>query len=273
MKFFKDLYKSTHSIEFIHERRTSRRKAVVYGVPFICLFLGLIFVTLMIRVPHIAKELVPTLQNSIPDITATITKGELSVTGVDQPFELKNDTESDERIHLYIDTISTTTPSIEDIIEENDTVTVLLTKEGFAAYDRGDDSTLKDDFAGIDNVEISKQTALKWVERFVSGPIYFLFAAILVIGLLFYGALKLIYLGIWCGIVLLIARIAGKKKEDITFGQVVNMGFYAITLPILVQIIALFSRISLPFIYTILLVALLLFAVFHKSEEKEVEKK
>jgi len=190
----------------------------------------------------------------------------LSVIGVDQPYiqEFKEDNDT---VLVYVDTVSTSSISIEEVLgTSTDRYVVLVTSKKLKFFDPHAKKTESEDVAQLPNFSFTKQQVgneiAKLTERFLPG--------IFIVGVffvtVFFGVGKLGYLVILSWLVYTVAR-ADKKLWK--FGQVFTIGLYALTIPILFQWgVQTFLPFSIPYIYT-LLVGVMMFGVIYKGGAQE----
>lgn len=189
----------------------------------------------------------------------------LSLSGLDQPYitEFKDD---NYLVTVYIDTVSTSSVSVDDVIGDSatDKYLVLVTSKKFKFYDPSTKKTVTEDIGNLPNFSFTKEQigneVVKLKERMFPG----LFFVGVLIFTIFFGAEKLFYLLFLSWFVYIFSRA---DKKAWRFAQVYTIGLYAITLAILVQWGLTFFYLDIPYIYSILAFVMMYLVIYRGTQE------
>jgi hypothetical protein len=172
--------------------------------------------------------------SALPDFTAKLINGELSVTGLDQPYiwETKLD---DGIAKLVVDTVSTSTPPVDSLAVNKNTDNVfLVTRTAVSVYNPMEKSTEIRTFGGSPDTTITKNDVVTMVNKLVAhktGLSFILWA--IFVGILTLG--KMIGVLFPAALLYIVVRI---RKFNWSYKQILTVSLYAITLPMLIATIA-----------------------------------
>ncbi len=258
MEFLKKFYQSLYDFRWLATKRTETKKNWQY------FFLLVLFVSFLSVLPAIwglpmavdkGKDF---LDKNVPDFMAEMKGGELTVTGLEQPF-VREIGDEKERAVLVVDTVATNTVEVNSFIRTSTDNVILLTKNSFTIRNGNMAKTEIRDWKNVPNGQLDKNTVMRWADSF-RGKWVYLFTAILFV-LLFVGTVisRIIFIAFMSLWIWIVARIA---KRELTYGNVFVMGLLAITLPLVFQVFLGYIHASLSSVGTLFYWLLMLFAVF-----------
>ncbi len=264
MFYLSAFIKSIYDINWLRSQKHNGKQSATYIILLILILSSAFSFFALNRVQNIVAEFRSDFIEQLPDFEVSVENGEMSVSGVELPFSYEFRDE-DYDLLLYVDT-TTSSIDIADIASEDSNV-LLFTKEEMIIYDGETQSQQVQDFDEIPEeatlTSISKVNILEWIDSFMNRDMT-IFMVILVVIFVLLGIGKLIYLLILTLIVNIIQKIA---KKQYRYGELFTMGLFAITGPsIIVMVLRVFDM-SVPYLYTILVLAYLLVAVFWKGSE------
>lgn len=200
--------------------------------------------------------------NKVPNFTATIQKGELSITGVPQPF-VYSVPEADGNFVVVVDTVSTSTQSLSTYLKSGQSG-VLLSRNLLEIYRSDLSESRTQGWMGATDGTITKTDLIKAFNGLTHRSTLF------VISLLVFAFL---YLGITIGrivslflITLLVYVIAAISKHRTPFGHLFTMGLYATTVPTILAVFLPMMGVGFGSIYGVALLAFMLALVFTKDD-------
>ncbi len=253
------LYKSLYDFKWIAAQRHSLLRAFIYFFVFFFVVIGVRGWFFVQDAPSAVIGYWETFETEIPDFSVEKTDDGLSFVGLDQPF-VKEFEEDGKSVLVYIDTVSTSSISVEDVLgDEEEMYAVVVTSQKMKFYDYESGHTDIENVRQLPNFAFSKaqmgEEITKWADRIFPG---IFFAGVFFLTLLL-GAGKLLYLLALSWLVYVIARA---DKKTWKFGQVYTIGLYAITIAVLVQWGITFFYTEVPYIYSILALVMMYLVVY-----------
>lgn len=260
MQFLTSLYQSIYHFSWLGVQKDNKGKAFSYSLFFLFLLVLLQFLPLMWGIPRQISALGHEFRNNLPDFEATVGNGALTVANLPQPYV--KDLNIDGMVfRVAVDTVATTTPTIEEYKNGTDTV-VLLTREGYASYDKTADRTESQSWSIFATTSTVTRSQVVSIIDKVSGTIGYFIAPLFIVGAYLVTVVgKLAYLAFISLVVWGISMIA---KRAWTYGQVYTVGLYALTLPSLLQLLMFATGAFIPFLYTVVLVGYLIAAIWQE---------
>lgn len=232
MWFFNSFVKSLYDLNWLRARRGEPGKAFSYFFLFIFFVSGLYFAPLavnMMRGDGIAQAKA-VLNKKVPDFTATIANGELSVTGLKQPF-IHAELDGQDRFLIVIDTVSTGTLRLEDYLQDVTKAVsgVLITKDKIEIYELERGQFRSQSFKNFGDFSFNRGNLIDIANKFLSKPALFLYS-LAVFFFMYAGTVvrKLVLVLVASLLVFWAAKIA---KKDWKYKNILSVSLFALTLP------------------------------------------
>lgn len=267
MWILNSFYRSLFDIAWIREGRDRLGRAFGYALVFLIIIYGIRLIQpAFFIVPQMLETTQTEFIKNTPDFTATWKDAKLSVTGIPQPYTAEKKL-GDQTLFVLVDTVSTSTPSIESLVKDNDARALLLvTSDNFSFYNPDDKKIETESFVGMTDDTVTKADVAHVVEKIKSYGRW-LSVGLLGIGELFFLIGKLLGILILSLVVYILVRI---RKFGWTYKQVLASSLYAMTLPTIIATTCLWLGIPLASIGTIVFFVLMYLAVagFDNQEKK-----
>lgn len=259
-------YKSLYDFKWIALQRQSFIRAFAFFFVFFFAVVGVRGWFFMEDAPAAISGHWETVQAELPEFSIEKTDDGLSFVGLDQPF-VKEFEEDGEQVTVYIDTVSTSSVSIEDVLgEDADRYGVIVTSKKLKFFDPTTGRTEVENISQLPNFSFTKaqvgEEIAKWTDKLFPG----LFVAGVFFFTIFLGVGKLIYLLILSWLAYVVAR---SDKKQWTFGQIYTIGLYAIAPAILFQFVVTFFNTQIPYVYSLLALGMMYMVVYKGIEEKQ----
>ena len=269
MNFLKSLYQSLYDFKWLNsQRETSVSKALVF-FSFVVLLVttSLTAPIVFFALPKLVDQGTDTFVTKVPDFKAILENGQLNIEKLPQPFIFEDDSSLDGKVKLYIDTVSTSTPVMKDLIgEEKMMGALLITKTGFEFYDGGELKTESQSFAAADTektkMEFSKtdlQTIILKIQKaflpWIAGVIFLLALIAIWVG-------KFIAVLFWALVVMWLAHSMGRNWK---YGEVLKVVLYATALPTVLGAVLSLVGFTVPLLHTVVLTMMVYMTI--KSDE------
>lgn len=229
-------YHSLFDIAWLREQRGHLGRAVGYSIIFLVLIYTLRLIPIsFFLVPKVLETAETEFIKNTPDFTATWKDAKLSVAGLPQPYTVEKSFDG-QTIRFVVDTVSTSSPSIESLIKDKDRDGVLLiTRDNFSFYNPEDKKINTESFVGMTDETVTKAGATSAITKFRSYGSW-ISMGLLTIGIIFLLVGKLIGLLVLGLLVYLVVRI---RQFGWTYKEIFTTGLYATTLPTLIATTAL----------------------------------
>lgn len=259
--------KSFYDIEWLRRQKKNGKQSATYVVLLILVLSIMFSVFALFHVNRIGGQLKTDILVQIPNFELHMEDAVLTVSELEQPFTFSFDEDVDSFL-LYVDTVTTSTLTIEDIERAENQNVVLITQKEISIFDAQNGNTQVNDYKDIPNDTLTKTDIISWFDDLMNRKAT-IFAGLLVLIFVLLGVGKMIYLLILALIIYIVQQIA---KKHYTFGELFTIGLFAITGPsIIVMLLRIFGY-AIPYLYTILVLAYLLTIIFFKQDEIVVEK-
>lgn len=233
MWFFKSFYRSLFDIAWLREQRVS---GIGKALGF---FTVVIFLVSLFRFGPVAFFLAPrgldkavAAVQQIPDFKATVNDGKLSVENLPQPFSYSFKGE-DQNLLVYVDTVSTSTPSVESLLAgKNNGGVILITHDEARFYDAESKHTELETYADFpNNTTLTKTEVVNFVSK-IQGARSWIGIALQVLAFIAQWVFELLAVLWWSFILWALSRV---RKTDWRYAEVVRVGLFALTLPLLLS--------------------------------------
>ncbi len=275
MKYFLDaLYKSFSSPAWLSaQSKQSKKSAWFFVLTVLVLALGAACVVTFRAIPFIVVSVKDVIVEEVPDFHATVTDHALSVTGVEQPYIRRFETERDGSLVLIIDTVSTSTLSVEQFVTSSEKA-ILVTRDHVLSNTTEIFGSTKEDFSDIPNISFSRADAIQTLENLVGPWRPVIIVAILAIVFLTWGLGLLVYLLICSSLVYLVYTRTTKQPagERYTWKEVFTLSIFAFALPKIAMTALSFGLLaSVPYVVTLAMVVAVFRALSVKKSLSEQE--
>lgn len=265
MWFFKTFYRCLFDIEWLRTLRKYPRVAWGYATVFIVVIAILqILPTALFALPRGFHEVELALKDTVPDFTANVRGGTLSVEKLAQPFVHEQKTD-DSTFRVAVDTVSTSTVAIESYIKDKDHDAVLLfSRDAVSYYDGSDGQTQVEQFAGSPDSTFTKGDLTAMFDKLKKFGVPLLGVLLTLAFVVFSYLGKLLSL---LGLTLIIYVVVRARKLTWSFKDLWTVGLFALTLPTLIQSIGRWLALPLGPLYTIVFLFLMFAVVFGEKKE------
>lgn len=260
-KWLVAFYNSLWNPEWLKQHKNSGSAARRYFLLLIALFTIILAIPFVIMAAAFARQGPAALRNNLPDFTAALQGGKLSVTGLPQPYRAEKSFDG-ANFTLVVDTISSTTPNNWLSAGPNSSG-IRVTASGIELVDNSTGQNETRSWQGAKDSSFSKIQLLSLVDRMVSQPTFTLLGAVFLVVLyaaMLIGELVVVLLAALGALAL--SRLA---KRDWRYKELVNVALFAITLPLVIQTIFSLLGIQLPMVQFLALLALLVALIFTKE--------
>jgi len=204
-------------------------------------------------------------RNNVPEFVAEFENERLLVEGLDQPYVLDDVEEDGESYFLYVDTLTTTTLAAEDLFPEDVDMGLLVTSKKVTVYQKSDSKYETVVFTDVfeEPWSLNNEDVVWWGDKIVTWIIWVVAPLITLFMFIFWSIGKLAYLAFAALIAWVIGRMGSKKWE---YKEVYTVGLFAVTLPTLITLVLRSFGQPKPFVYTLVLVGLLVWAMYSGKE-------
>lgn len=259
--FFTSFVQSTYNIAWLKERKNDLGKAVSYAILFLLAISVIRDFPILWQLPRVFRDVQHTFVQTVPDFRAEWKGGELEVTNLQQPYIYRMG-DGKEAFVLAVDTVSTSTVALEDVVKESPAQGLLITRTGMRIYDAKQGQERVQLWKDVPNTVFTKEQAVTFVNKF-TGTFGYLIAP-LIIFFIFVATVigKFVYLLL---VALVVKVVTLFTKVRPTFKEIYTVGLFAITVPTLLQMLGYWTRFDVPFLYTVVLLGYLLFTFFSKK--------
>jgi len=202
------------------------------------------------------------LTDNAPDFTMSVQDETFRVTDLEQPYQKVLDGNDGDAMLLYVDTVTTSSVSIEEIRANvaEDMPAIVITSKLVKIYDAGDEPVQTEYIKNVPSFSLTKQQVSDNIATFFQGTMIWLFGLVGIFVAGFLGLGKLFYLGIVAWLVYVVARA---DRRPVTYWQVFTIGVYALTVPTLLQLGMIFLGYPIPYVYSVVLLAGMFGAIFY----------
>ncbi len=258
MSFFNSLYNSLYNFKWLRQQKDNTSWA--WGYFFLLTFLvaGLVVIPTAFKYFSEAPAWKTKMIQEVPEFQATIKNGQLSVTGLSQPYIKKYN-----QMVIVVDTVSTGTLSVKQFVGSDKETGILATKDRMEFYNPQDQSVNVQNFSSIDGFTTDRAGVLNNVDKILSRRMLSLFTLVFAIIILLYLVLGNLLNVLFIGLVFF--HWSKKRNLGYTFKQIFTVGLFAVTLPLILDQLV----VGIPFIslaWSILFGFILYWSLF-KSEK------
>ncbi len=255
MWFFTTLYHSLFDIEWLRSMRSNSKAAWGYA----SIFIGIIAIIhilpmVLFLLPRGLHDVESALQSEVPEFTAEVKNGVLSVNNLPQPF-IREEVSDDITLRLVIDTVTTTPLTVQSFIKEKDRdMVILVTRSAVSLYDGSDGTTDVEPISGSPDSVFTKADLVAMFAKIKQLGVPFIQVMVTVGFTLLSYVLKLMYLLILTLIMYVIVRF---RKLSWSYRELLTVGLFALTLPTLIQSIGRWLAMPLNPLYTLVFLFLM----------------
>lgn len=263
MAFFTALYKSLYDVAWLKANKENRAGAWKYFFGFTAV---LTIGTVAVMSGSLFSEIKPAREKALaamPEFAAVFKGGELSITGLKQPFTYRGDSKDETKFVVVVDTVSTTTPELATLLD-NEESGILITKQKAEFFDAKQQSGRTQYWQNMPDTSFNRARAASLITKFSSPP--FLVLLLVIIGLFLFAGLiigKLFLIIIATLIALIVARLAKRAWQ---WRELFTVGLFAITLPSLASLVLPFFGVATGHVPFLVLIAFMLALVLTKDE-------
>lgn len=255
MWFLRTFYHSLFDIDWLRGQRGSAKAAWGYASLFIIVIAIIqILPVVLFAVPRGLQDVETTVRNDVPDFTAQLKGGVLTVTNLSQPFT-REQTSDDINFRVVVDTVSTSSLSVGQFIKDkNRDVVILVTRSALSLYDGNSGQTDVENFSNSPDSTFTKTDLIGVFDKIkeFGVPLIQIIIALAFVVLTYVA--KLFYLLILTLLVYVVARI---RKWPWSYKELLTVGLFAITLPTLIQSIGRWFAWPLSPLYTLVFLFLM----------------
>jgi len=263
MWFFSSLYKSLYDREWLKAQRHFAGRAWAYFFLLTFFVAGLTVMPLVLEMPNQAAKLRDTAAQQIPEFKADIVNGELSVTGLEQPYIVKQD-----NVTFVVDTVSTGTISAASYITNNDESALVITKTALVAKS-GENTEMTETWKDAPNYSFDRTQLVSLMDKYLKPVAVYIISSLLFLG--FFLGLSLTTLLLVLGSSAICYLFAKRRRLGWSFRQVFTVGLYASTLAVAIGLIGGWLHMGLGVLQLAAMVAYLITVVRMPDVEKKEE--
>ena len=267
MSFVQSFTKSITSLTWLRENKNNTKHALLYFSLFVFIVSVITMLPATWQLPKFVKEFKSAYAEYVSDFEAEFKDGELIVSGLDQPHTIQPD---EDNFLVVVDTVSELAPSLDDYKDTEVDVVVLVTKNKASFYDAKAGKIEAQEFRDIPDGEFSKSQIDGWLDK-VTAPLIALAIVVLILFVaIFMWIGKIFYVAI---ISLLLLITVGIAKKGWSYGQIFTVGLFSVTAPTLAVELLRVLGLQIPIVYTGILLAYLIAAIFYISKSNVHEGK
>jgi hypothetical protein len=261
MFYLKAFISSLYNIEWLGAQKKQTAKGFAYVVLLMLVLSGAYSLYLVREIPNVITEGVTYLKTEVPDMSATVTDGSLTIDGVEQPYIFEGDD-----FLLYLDAREDSVVVLEDVVDLDTKDALVLTNRTFMVHQQGSKTEthyIKD----LPNFTFTKADVIGLGEKVALGLPAFVFFLLWFVLFLGFGIWKIIQLLFVSFLAWGVSKIAKKKW---LFEEIYTVGLFAITLPtILLFILSTFFDVQIPYAHTLLVLAILSVVILQKPKHHD----
>lgn len=261
MHFFSNLVKSCHDLVWLKAAPARQRNAWGYFFLFSLLTTLVTLAALAFIVLPGVRMVKSAAASQIPDFTATLKGGELSVTGVKQPYTYTADSDHGNFV-VVVNTVATSSLMLADFIADGQNG-ILVTRDKMEISQSDHGQYRVQYWAGAKDGVLTKADVENVVQEFTSPKVFIVVG--IIASLLLYTAVLIGTLFSLLIITLIVFIIAAIGKRAISYGHLFIIGLYAITLPTIITDVLTLLGVSHDYVYWLALIAFMLAVVFTKE--------
>ena len=269
MYYIKAFLNSFYNFSWLRLQANNGKKSANYIVLFILVLSFGTSAFLSYTAPKKIIELRDDVLSQIPDFSATMEDNHLSINNLEQPYIFEGDD-----IIMRIDTTASSTNfNFDEFVNGSKKDTLYFTSTTMYSYDGASGYKNINVYHDIPNKTFDKPFVMSYTDGFLHNTKLF-FGAFLLMSFVGFSVFKLLNLLLITLLVFLINK--NSQSDKLTFGQIYTMGLFALTGPsVIVAILRVFNS-GITFLYSILLVVILVIVTSNKysnlkSEEKTLE--
>lgn len=260
--FFRALYKSFTSPAWLASQSRATGKASTFFVMvLLILSVGTGFQVVYRQIPGIVPTFEKTVTEQVPDFTAQITGGTLSVSNIPQPYTRYFTDEQGKEFVVVVDTVTTGTVSLDPFFTSSTGSGILITHTGISSKNLSGQQEIEEKFDRIPNVSFSRTQIIQFLEdvqhRFRPG----IFAVVVALTFALWGLGLLIFILLFSFIVFVFYSGMSKQDKTIRYSwkEIFTLSLFVFGLPkLVVTIFDLGFGIYLPYVVlTAMIIALM----------------
>lgn len=262
MWFFTSLYRSLFDFRWLKERRNNPGQSWSYFFLLVFLLSGLVLIPLFLQMPSSLKELRSLADKKMPYFQAELKEGVLKISELEQPYVLK-----EKDFVFVVDTVSEST-QLSNWLEDDSFSGILITSDRAEVYNGVKKTSQVQFWKNLPDYRTDKNEILNLMDKWFRPAVVYLFGMLMFV-ILFIGLTvsKLITLVIVSALVLLISNF---YKKEWTFKQLFSVGLFALTLPSILVVVLGGIGAQVSFLYSLILLGLMLAIVFVKNNREVI---
>jgi len=262
MFYLNAFVQSLYNIEWLGNQKKQIAKGFAYVVLLALVLSGVYSLYLMREIPNMVREGMTYLETEIPEVTATVAAGKLSIEGLDQPFSTTFEDDG-QTFLIYIDTQAAESVALADVVDIETESAILVTDSAITFHQAGVETETQYVKEFPDFV-LSKADVVNWGNIIAGGlPLFFFFLFWTVLFFAFV-AWKIVYLLVISFVAWGIGKIGNKAWS---FEDIYAVGLFALTLPSVITFIPwAFFGLDIPYAYTVIMLAVLSIVMWQKPQ-------
>lgn len=264
MFYLKAFFNSLYNLSWLRAQKNNGKQGANYIVLFI-IVLSVVYAGYFTQViPSSLRTVIDEAFNQVPDFRAEFKEGKLHVDDtVVQPyiFEYEN---PENQFTIVLDTVSTSSLSLEDVQDEEDTYTILITSDQVMMHEQGTGKTTIQSFVDVEDMRFTKQDLRSVVDSFLNNT-WFIFVLLLIFWFVIFAFGRVVYLLFLSLLVFAIAKFF--KSGEWKFSQVYTIGLFALTLPSIIVALLALANMRTSYLFSVLTLAIISGVVFVGKDE------
>lgn len=276
MNFLQSLWRSLYDFNWMANQRFASvsRALGFFSLVVLVVTAARTAPTIFFALPPFVDEFAHTYTTQVPDFEAGFVDNKLNITKLPQPY-IHDGVYNDTNYKIYIDTVSTSTPTMSQLIEgKTYTMAVLLNRDELQMYDGEAKSTEIINFADAFEAEtglnstttISKALIQEKITSFQEKVMPYVPTVLFVLLVLAMWVVKFIAVLFWSLIFMWLAQSMGKQWS---YGDLFKIVLYAAAVPMIINAVLQWIGVTVPLLGTVLLVLVVYLAI----KADEIEKK
>ncbi len=263
MRFITALYNSLWNLPWLKDSRYAPKKAWGYFLAMMALVTVIIFIPLAFAIPQSVKGLKEITATKVPAFQAAWSNGTLVVTGLKQPYVVK-----DKDFVLVVDTVSTTTIDLYKHLETKEQNGLLISRDKMVVMTGATGEEQSQPWRNDFSLTLTKDQVASWVATHSSvGYIVLISLIVLVI---FFISLTVGILWSLVVVTSIVTLLSSLARRGWRWGEIFVIGLYGATLPMLVYLVLSLLGIQISGVRFMALLAFLLAVAFTDDKPEAV---
>lgn len=267
MFYFKAFFNSIYNLAWLRGQKNNGKQVANYIVLFIILLSTIYATYFTFLIPKSIKNLSGAAFEQVPNFKVELRDGKLKVENITQPFVYEGQ-EGEDNFKIVIDTVSSSTPTIHEFIDEDDAYTILFSSDAMTVFERSAGQTSIQSFEDAEDVNFTKQDLESVINSFLNNTAL-IFVLLLIFWFIIFAFSRVVYLLFLSLLVYLVAKFF--KPGEWKFSQIYTIALFAVTLPSIISAVLALVNAQAPYLFSIITLGIMSGVVFLVTEQKVAE--